>query len=1178
MTKMPWLTREPRMTTTDTSEAGLERLIVEALTGRPPRTSGQGVEQEPAPYGGVGYIEGHPHDYDREVALDLRQLWRFWLATQVEELAKLKIAPDALTGSAARQLLHRLQGEVTRRGVVDVLRKGIKHGPATLELYFHTPTPGNDKAATLFAANIFSVTRQLRYSRDETQRALDLALFINGLPLATFELKNHYTRQTVTDAVLQYQHDRDPRELLFQFGRCAVHFAVDDLEVRFCTQLTGKGSWFLPFNRGYQGGAGNPPVEGGRGIRTQYLWREVLARESLAEIVEHYAQIVEEEDENGRVKRRQVWPRYHQLDVVRYLLQRAKADAVGSRYLVQHSAGSGKSNSIAWLAHRLSKLKRHDAPGEPDLFASVIVVTDRKNLDKQIARTIKAFDHVASVFGHSGKSEDLAKYLKSGKDIIVTTVQKFPHILDLVGDSHRDSSFALIIDEAHSSQGGKTSAKVGAALKQRQTENADDDDPDDPDLPGESDEDFVDRVVDERIAAKRMPGNVSYFAFTATPKNKTEELFGRAFVEGDKKKRHPHHIYTMKQAIDEGFIMDVLRYYTPVVSFYNLEKKVADDPEFDKQRALKKLHAYVEGHPDAIQRKARVMVNHFIDSVISRRKVGGQARAMVVTQSRKRARDYFKAISDYLLEIKSPYKAIVAFSTDEKKKGDAPKVTEADLNGFASNLIEKRFRSDPYRFLIVANKFTTGFDEPLLHTMYVDKVLADIQAVQTLSRLNRAHPLKKDVFVLDFVNDQAERVKLAFQRYYKTTLLADETDPNKLHGLKADLDAAQVYAWPMVEDFVTHYLAGDERETLDPIIDACRDVYKVLGEDAQVRFKGNAKIFVRTYGFLGCVLPYGVPEWEKLSIFLNFLIPKLPAPEDDDLSRGVLESVDMESYRPEMRATVRLALVDEDAEVGPVPTSGGGGRGEPELDRLSNILKEFNDEFGNIEWKDVDKIRRVIAEEIPAKVAADQAYKNAMQFSDKQNARVEHDKALQRAILGMLTDHTELFKQFSDNSDFKQWLSERVFDLTYQPRRETRAAPGAWRERALAAVTQHFGPAAKWRGIGDGLANFFDSNASEPIMLSGIELLAGELQVAVEDVLTVLQVLSADDIGVLERTYTKTEEERDVAAGELRSGLASLYARGDLATLGEHFAANVLVGWKPSNTGPSLNSSGDRSA
>lgn len=1158
------------MTTTDTSEAGLERLIVRALTGLPPRQFGQDVLEGQTPSEGAGYVEGHPSDYDRDAALDLRQLWRFWFATQADELAKIKIASETQTGTAARQLLHRLQGEISRRGVVDVLRKGIKCGPASLELYYHAPTPGNEKAAELFASNVFSVTRQIRYSRDETQRALDLVLFLNGLPLATFELKNHYTRQTVADAVLQYQRDRDPRELLFQFGRCAVHFAVDDLEVRFCTHLTGKNSWFLPFNRGWRGGAGNPPVEGDRGIRTRYLWLEVLSPRSLAEIVEHYAQIVEEEDENGRIKRKQVWPRYHQLDVVRYLLARAKADAVGSRYLVQHSAGSGKSNSIAWLAHRLSHLRRHGLPSEPKLFASVVVVTDRKNLDKQIARTIKGFDHVASVFGHSTKSEDLAKYLKSGKDIIVTTIQKFPHILDLIGDSHRNSSFALIIDEAHSSQGGKTSAKVGAVLKQRVVQTGSSEDTEDPDLPGESDEEFVDRVIDERIDARRMPSNVSYFAFTATPKNKTEQLFGEEFTVGGKTKRKPHHRYTMKQAIEEGFIMDVLRYYTPVDSFYNLEKRIADDPEIDKKGALKKLHAYVEGHQDATERKARLMVDHFLGSVVARRKVGGQARAMVVTQSRQRARDYFIAIRDYLLEIKSPYKAIVAFSTDEKR--GATKVTEADMNGFPSNLIESRFKSDPYRFLIVANKFTTGFDEPLLHTMYVDKVLADIQAVQTLSRLNRAHPLKSEVFVLDFVNEQSERVQKAFQRYYKTTLLADETDPNRLHTLKTDLDTAQVYAWIMVERFVANYLAGDDRETLDPIIDACRDAYVDLDERAQVAFKSNAKTFIRTYGFLGCVLSYGVAEWEKLSIFLNFLIPKLPAPKGDDSLQGILDAVDMESYRPEMRATIRLALEDEDAEIDPVSTGGVFRLIEPEMDRLSNILKEFNDEFGNIEWRDLDKIKRVIAEDIPEKVAADQAYRNAMQFSDKQNARVEHDKALQRAILGMLTDHTELFKQFSDNVSFKQWLSEKVFDLTYQPRREQRTPPKAWRERALNEISKHFGPAAKWRGIGDGLAGYFVGHAGDPIMLSGIEQLAGELQVDVNDVLTVLQVLSTDDIAVLERTYTKREDiadtEREVAKGEIRSGLASLYARGGLAAQGEQFAANVLVGWRPVAASP----------
>lgn len=1154
--------------TTDTSEAAIERLIVQALTGRPPRPLGASshhVAEEPALYGGQGYEEGDPRDYDREVAMDLRQLWRFWQATQADELARLKASGEAaFESSAGRKLLHRLQGEIARRGVIDVLRKGIRHEDASLDLYYVLPTAGNKTTPGLYAANIFSITRQVRYSRDETQRALDLVLFINGLPLATFELKNHFTRQTVADAVQQYQRDREPRELLFQFGRCAVHFAVDDLEVRFCTHLTGKTSWFLPFNKGHRGGAGNPPVAGEKGLRTQYLWREVLAKETLSEIIENYAQIIEKEDERGRKKREQVWPRYHQLDVVGDLLARARRDPVGSKYLIQHSAGSGKSNSIAWLAQRLVDLKREDKAGEPNIFASVIVITDRKNLDKQIARTIKNFTNVASTLGHSAKSEDLARFIKMGKPIIVTTVQKFPFILDSLGDTHRDRNFALIIDEAHSSQGGKTTAKMNAALK-RQPDNEDDDSAD-PDKPGETTEEFVEREVEARIAARRMPANVSTFAFTATPKNKTEELFGEPYAEDGKTKHRPHHVYTMKQAIEEGFIMDVLRSYTPVASYYNLAKKVEDDPEFDKQRALKKLRAYVESHEHAIGKKAAIMVDHFLQQVIARRKVGGQARAMVVTQSRQRARDYFKAISGYLEEIKSPYKAIVAFSTDEKKKGSA-KITEADMNDFPSNLIESKFKTDPYRFLIVANKFTTGFDEPLLHTMYVDKTLADIQAVQTLSRLNRAHPQKHDVFVLDFVNDQAERIKEAFQRYYKTTLLADETDPNKLHTQKDELDAAQVYEWKNVERFVALYLAGDERDTLDPILDACRDAYQALGEDEQVKFKGNAKAFCRTYGFLGCVLPYGVADWEKLSIFLNFLIPKLPAPAEDDLSRGVLESIDMDSYRPEVRATIRLSLADEDAEVGPVPAGSMAGRAEAELDRLSNILKTFNDEFGNIDWKDGDKIRHVITEEIPAKVAADQAYVNAMRNSDKQNARVEHDKALQRAIVGLLTDHTELFRQFSDNASFKQWLSEQVFDLTYQPRPPERFVAKPWRDRAIREVSQRFGQAAKWRGITEGLAGYFEANAGDPIMLSDIEKLAGELQVTVEDVATVLQILSADDIGLLERTYSKVEpvdgEVRDVATGEIRTGLASLFSRGELSSHGEQFAGSILMGWRP---------------
>jgi type I restriction enzyme R subunit len=458
-------------------------------------------------------------------------------------------------------------------------------------------------------------------------------------------------------------------------------------------------------------------------------------------------------------------------------------------------------------------------------------------------------------------------------------------------------------------------------------------------------------------------------------------------------------------------------------------KTVEDDPQFDTKRAQKKLRRYVESHDHAIRKKAEIMVDHFHDQVMAHRKIGGAARAMVVTSGIHRAIQYFHAFGEYLKERKSPYQAIVAFSGEHEYGGQ--KVTEASLNGFPSNKIEELIQKDPYRFLIVADKFQTGYDEPLLHTMYVDKTLSGIKAVQTLSRLNRAHPQKHDTFVLDFMND-VDGIKASFEDYYRTTILSEETDPNKLHDLKAQLDGYQVYSWEQLEDLVALYLGGADRDKLDPILDACVAVYKAdLDEDGQVDFKGKAKAFTRTYGFLAAILPYTNAAWEKLSIFLNFLTPKLPAPEEQDLSKGILESIDMDSYRVEAQATMSIALPDANAEIGPVPTSGGGRKPEPELDLLSNILKTFNEMFGNIDWKDADKIGKVIAEELPTKVAADKAYQNAMKNSDKQNARIEHDKALERAVIELLSDHTELFKQFSDNPSFKKWLSETIFAATY---------------------------------------------------------------------------------------------------------------------------------------------------
>jgi len=841
------------MPPTDISEKGLETLIMLHMTGTDGLAPVTELMGEPpdaisaTKAVGSGWLAGDPKDYDRGYALDVPQLLHFLQATQPDTFAKLGIA-DYKDGKDVnrRKFIARLTNEIGRRGVIDVLRKGVDHGPLHFDLFYGTPSPGNTKAAALFAQNRFSVTRQLRYSADETRRALDLCLFINGLPFATFELKNSLTKQTVEDAIEQYRRDRDPREKLLEFGRCVVYFAVDDAEVRMCTELRGKGSWFLPFNKGWNDGAGNPPNPAG--VKTDYLWKDVLTPGGLTNILENYAQIVEEKNrKTGRKKRKQIFPRYHQLDVVHEILAHVSAHGPGARYLVQHSAGSGKSNSIAWLAHQLITLKKEE-----------------------------------------------------------------------------------------------------------------------------------------------------------------KEMFGQPLppdAEG-KIKHRPFHSYTMKQAIQEGFILDVLKCYTPVDSYYKLVKKIEDDPEFDTKRAQKKLRKYVESHDHAIRLKAEIMVDHFHEQVMALNKIGGKARAMLVCNGIERAVQYFHAFKAYLTERKSPYQAIVAFSGEHEFGG--MNVTESSLNGFSSGDIADKIQEDPYRFLICADKFQTGYDEPLLHTMYVDKPLAGIKAVQTLSRLNRAHPEKHDVFVLDFQNN-SETITEAFADYYRTTVLSEETDPNKLHDLKAGLDNAQVYSPSQVQALVELFMSGGERDRLDPVLDSCVAVYRErLDEDGQVDFKGKAKTFARTYEFLSSIVPYTCREWERLSIVLNLLIPKLPAPADEDLSKGILESIDMDSYRVEKRAVMKIALPDDSAEIDPIPVEGGGHKPEPELDRLSNILKAFNDHFGTL-FGDADRVARRIKEDIAPKVPADQSYRNARQNTPN-SARIEHDKALGKVMLTLLKDDTQVYK------------------------------------------------------------------------------------------------------------------------------------------------------------------------
>lgn len=977
------------MSFTNTKESGLESLIVKWL-----------VEQN-------GYEQGTNVDYNRDYAIDEARLFRFLQDTQPDSFTKLGVFKSEMK---KKQFLNRLQGEIAKRGIIDVLRNGVKVYPASLIMFYLTPTENNVKAKEMYEKNIFSVTRQLMYSNDSTRLALDMCVFINGLPVITFELKNQLTKQDVDDAVNQYKTDRDPRELLFQFKRCMVHFAVDDARVKFCTKLDGKSSWFLPFDKGYNDGAGNPPNP--NGIMTDYLWKEILTKDKLSRIIENYAQVVVEEDPETKKKSvKQIFPRYHQLDVVENLLADVKENGIGKRYLIQHSAGSGKSNSISWLAHQLIGLEKNGHP----MLDSVLVVTDRRILDKQIRDNIKQFMQVANTVAWAEHSGDLRDAIKDGKRIIITTIEKFPYVVPDIGAKHKDNKFAVIIDEAHSGQSGRNSAQMNLALSG---------------LASEDEMDNEDKI-NAMMEGRKLLNNASYFAFTATPKNKTLETFGVPYQDGDEIKHRPYHSYTMKQAIQEGFILDVLKYYTPIASYYKLMKTVQDDPMFDKKRAQKKLRAFVESDSYTISQKAEMMIEHFHEQVISKGKIGGQARAMVVTSSIPRCIEYYYALNKCLSARHSPYKAIVAFSGEHKYQGQEPPLTSAAMNGFPDAKIPKTLKTDPYRILVVADMFQTGFDEPLLHTMYVDKMLYDIKAVQTLSRLNRCHPMKHDTFVLDFANKPA-MIEGSFSRYYRTTLLSGETDPNKLYDLIATMEEYQVYSTAHVEQLVDLYLNGAERDRLDPILDACTAVYKNLDTEEQIKFKSSAKAFCRTYGFLGAILPYGDADWEKLSIFLNLLIPKLPSPRDDDFSEGILDVIDLDSYRLEAQESMSIKLEDADAEVAPVPAGSAGHIVNPEMDLLSIILNDFNDMFGNIDWKKPDNVRRQIIA-IPDMVAKDEKYQNAMKNSDKQNARMESERALQQVIFSVMADNMELFKQFQDNPSFKKWLSDMVFNMTYEP-------------------------------------------------------------------------------------------------------------------------------------------------
>lgn len=948
-----------------------------------------------------GYEQGQSADFDREYTLDPGRVERFIRSTQPDKVEQtMCFGPE----SQRRNFFRRLSDKIASDGITNVLRKGFRFNGLLFDLYYPTPSELNPSAIDFYQRNIFSVTRQLHHSAENTLDAIDVCIFLNGLPIITAELKNHYTGQTVQNAIKQYQDDRPVTDQLFAPRRCAVHFAIDDEQIMMCTELKGKDSWFLPFNKGVNGGAGNPWKDSK--ILTEYLWQEILTKDSLADILENYAQVIEKE-EDGRPKpvKRVIWPRYHQLDCVRKLLFETRSNPIGQRFLIQHSAGSGKSNTITWLAYQLVTLVEDDE----NIVDSVIVVTDRVNLDKQIRNNINAFKRLANIVAWAEDSATLKEALQGGKKIIITTIHKFQFILDTIGGSLGSLNFAIIIDEAHSSQTGAMSADMNIVVSGN-SEN--------------EEEDIEDRIL-KIIKGRKMAPNVNYYAFTATPKNKTLEMFGTPVQHPDGQTGHiPFHEYTMKQAFEEGFIMDVLRNYTPYKSYYKIIKSIEADPEFDKNQASKKMRGFVERQPQTIKEKSLIIVNHFLDKVIGAHKVGGQARAMVVTSSIIRAIEFYYAITKQLEEMHSPYKAIVAFSGEKEYCGKM--VTEAIINGFPSSEIEKKIENDPYRILVVANKFQTGYDQPLLHTMYVDKQLSDVKAVQTLSRLNRCHPKKKDTFILDFANDP-EDIQRAFQTYYKGTSLSHETDPNKLNDLIEIVEDANIYTDEDVLEFNKLYWTSAPREDLDAIINRCVARFKdELSEEQQIKCKSAIKSYVRTYPFLAAVMPFISPEWEKLYHFYYYLGTKLPKLAIDDWTEGLIESIDFDKYRIVEQEEVNLSLSDSNAEIDPVPVTIGGGKSEPQMESLSKIIEDFNTLYGGIEWEHADTVRAQI-QQLPALLAKSESFVNAVHNSDSDTAQLQCNTDLFQIVINMMAENTEFARNYLDNETFRNFVNSRVF-------------------------------------------------------------------------------------------------------------------------------------------------------
>ncbi|WP_447981043.1 type I restriction endonuclease subunit R [Achromobacter kerstersii] len=948
-----------------------------------------------------GYCIGDQADFDREFAIDGKLFWQFLEATQPKELEKLKDRPNW-----QRLLLERLNKKIKKESVLAVLKKGFDIDDAHFDLLYRLPYNDlNPHVVANFASNIFSVSRQVHYSESDTFKSVDMVLFVNGLAIATLELKNPWTGQNVHNAIKQYRTDRAPREPLFEFGRCLVHFAVDPDEAYMCAQLAGNESNFLPFNKGFNFGKGNPVNPGG--YKTAYLWEEILPRRSLTNIIEQFAKFtIAKDKKTGKERNALFFPRYHQLDVVRGILADAKQHGVGQTYLIQHSAGSGKSNSITWLAYQLVEL--YDTAGTANVFDSVVVVTDRRVLDTQLKNNIKLFSETKNIVAHAESAAELKAHLELGKKVIITTVQKFPLIVDGIDDL-TDRNFGVIIDEAHSSQSGSASDKLNMTL------GADDE---------EVPEDLQDKIL-AAMKGRKMSANASYFAFTATPKPTTLEKFGRQGPDG---KFYPFHLYSMKQAIEEKFILDVLEKYTTYKSYYEVQKSVEENPLFDTAKAQKKLKTFVEASPRTIEVKAKIMVDHFMSSVWQAKKLKGKAKAMIVTRNIECAIRYFFAVRTALQEANAPFKALVAFSGE--KTVDGIKYTEEGLNGIPARDVPEEFEKDDFKILIVANKYLTGFDEPMLHTMYVDKKLQGVLAVQALSRLNRCNWKlgKTDTFVLDFYNT-VEDIKTAFDPFYTATTLSEPTDVNVLHDLKDVLDNFGIYEWSEVTTFNEKFFASAEAEELHPIIDSVVTRFdEDLNDEQRIEFKIQAKQFVKIYAQVAAIIPFNNVSWEMLHWFLKFLIPKLKVKDpDQDKLDELLDSIDLSTYGLERsRLEGKIGLDASETDLEPQnPNVRGGHFGDGDKDPLDDIVRAFNERhFAG--WEATPEEQRVKFINIAKHVMRHSDYKAQVEDNpDSQNRKLALERLIQQAISAERRRELDLYKRYASDPDFK-----RAFDAS----------------------------------------------------------------------------------------------------------------------------------------------------